>query len=213
MGLGSYGPFTKGIGGRSGVTVIGDKRLERKFNDLERRAARRVATKGVRAMTVPIVKALRAAVTATDTSSALKREARKTIGKKFRRVQGMPTARVGFGVGKKQMKTTKAGTGRTKFVAMERDERGRSKKGLRKEVAAKGVGISAANIHWFVLGTDKRFLTKGSAKGFKAGHPTGKIDPPFSDTMKQAVAANSGAALAAARAKISQEIRREAAKR
>lgn len=173
--------------------ITGDKELIRKFQRLETKGARKAMRAGIGAGMTPIAKALRAAINATAASTELKREARKTVGKKFGKVKGGPAkgqieAKVGYAVGKKTTKQERPGK--------------------------KGVGISAANIHWFVLGLTKttgtRRLKHGSLRGPKAGHPTGLIEPPFAGTMQRARAASQDAALAAARAKISQVILLEA---
>jgi hypothetical protein len=168
--------------------------LERKLAHLEKRAARRVAAKGIRAGLTVVGKAMRSAINASDASPELKREARKTIGQRFqRKVAGGlgPQAKVGFSVAKRTKQIAKARAARTKRV-----EAGKS--------GGRGVGISAKNIHWFVLGTDER--------EHKSGHSTGKIDGVFGDVTRQALATSQGAALAAARAKMSAEIKKEALK-
>ena len=68
-----------------------------------------------------------------------------------------------------------------------------------------GVGVSAANIHWFVLGTDERHQ--------KSGHPTGQIANVFGNVTRLALTASTGPSLAAARRKITQVIEREARKK
>jgi len=68
----------------------------------------------------------------------------------------------------------------------------------------KGEGIAAANIHWWVLGTDERTLD--------SGQPTGKMQPVFEDCIQQALAASQGKVLAASRKAITRAIEREAAK-
>ncbi len=197
MGFGSLGPGAKGMPiGRPGlsVAVTGDKALDRKLADLGRRSTvNRVVGRGMSAGMVPVLKAIRAGINATDASPFLKREARKTIGKKIKRGgPSGPEAKAGFSVGKKAKQVAKAKVARSKRL-------GAGKGGGR------GVGISASNIHWFVLGTQFRFHKK-------SGRRTGRIKPPFNKVMMQAVSASQGAYLAAARAKITQEIQKEAMK-
>jgi len=166
--------------------VTGDKQIQRKLARFEKRTAKKALTAGVKAGQTKVRKAMRAAINASDASADLKREARKSIGSRFTRGgvarTGKVTARVskvGFSVAKKHKKLKKTGEGRSR-----------------------GVGVSAANIHWFVLGTNER--------QHDSGHPTGRIENVFGDVTRQAVAASSGQALAAARAKVTQVIQREA---
>ncbi|KKK76871.1 hypothetical protein LCGC14_2859270, partial [marine sediment metagenome] len=131
---------------------------------------------------------------ASEASPELKREARKTIGARFakRRHSQVREAKVGFSVGKKKKAIQRAQAARGKRI-----EAGKSGGG--------GVGFSAANIHWFVLGTDERHQ--------KSGKPTGKVEGVFGGVTRQALASSAGASLAAARRKISQVITREAKKK
>jgi hypothetical protein len=178
------------------ATLLGDKQLERKLKHLSHRGSKRAITAGIRAGMTPIAQAMRAAINSADASAELKREARKTIGARFGKTRKISErhAKVGFAVGKrqKQIKTAQKGHG----------ERGGG-----------GVGISAANIHWYVMGTDERVLKKGSARGPKAGHPTGQIANVFGEVTRLALAGSMQASVAAARKKISQVIEREAKKK
>jgi len=137
---------------------------------------------------------MRAAINATDASPELKREARKTIGARFGRTRAIDVrhAKVGFSVGKRAAAVRRAKAARTKRI-----EAGKSGGG--------GVGISAANIHWFVLGTDSR--------EHKSGHPTGQIANIFGEVTRLAFATSAMASVHAARKKISEVIKREARKR
>ncbi len=179
------------------ATITGDKQLRRQLVHLEKRVAKRAMTAGINAGMTRLIKGMRAAIDATpapagysgDGWTNTKKEARRSIGKRFRRGgtnrMGTTTAEVaktGFKVGKKKSK---------------QDKRSKSTSG--------GVGIGIANIHWFVLGTDERQQS--------SGRPTGKIEPVFGNVTDQAMATSSGAALAAARKKVAQVILREAAKR
>ena len=178
-----------------GAVLLGDKELERKLKHLSRRGSKRAITAGIRGSMVPIARAMRAAINATAASTDLKREARKAIGARFGKTRRITErhAKVGFSVGKKAKQIRAAY---------------RSKK-----VDEKGVGISATNVHWFVLGTDERVLKKGSARGPKAGHPTGQIVNVFGDVTRLAMAGSMAASVAAARKKITQAIEREARKK
>ncbi len=129
----------------------------------------------------------------------LRREARGSIGKRFSRggtnVLGRttrPLAKVGFAVGKRKARERMI----SRAVKRHKERHGGVK-------SKGGVGVSAANIHWFVLGTSERVT--------KAGRRTGRISPPpFKGVAKRAAAASAGPAMAAAVRKGKQAIEREA---
>jgi hypothetical protein len=180
--------------GRGGAALLGDKELDRKLKRLAANSSKKAITAGIRAGMAPIAKAMRAAINSTSASSELKREARKTIGARFGKTRKIQErhAKVGFGVGKRA-----AAVKRAKAARQKRIEGGRSGGG--------GVGISAANIHWFVLGTDERHQ--------ESGHPTGQIANVFGDVTRLAMAGSMAASVHAARRKITQVIEREARKK
>jgi hypothetical protein len=167
------------------VELLGDKELSRKLDALGGRASRRAITTGVSAALTPLARAMRSAVNASSASADLKRAARATIGKRFsttRVSRNEKQAKAGFAVGKpSKVKAAKA---------------------RKRSAAGGGVGVSAANIHWFVLGTADRTT--------KSGHSTGRISPAFTGVMQQAFSASQSTMVAVARAKISQVIEREA---
>ena len=184
--------------------IKGLMKLDRRLRHLEKRGARRVAGKGVRAGLMVVGKAMRSAINASDASSELKREARKTIGQRFQRKMagGLgPSAKVGFSVAKRAKQVAQASAARGKRLGQTKGSKGEFFRGTGD---TRGVGISATNVHWFVLGTTER--------KHQSGHATGKIDGVFGDVTHQALATSQGAALEAARAKISAEIKREALK-
>lgn len=186
--------------GRMLEAISGQKQLEAKLRHLGGKGAVRAVAAGTRASLTPIARALRAAITASDASTNLKREARKTIGFRFQRggtsrigKTTTPVAKAGFSVGKK------AGGEVKKFQA----------KAGRKASAGKaqrGVGISSNNIHWYVLGTNERFQKS-------TGKSVGEITNIFGDVTRRALDTSTAPSLAAARLKISQVIRRESLKR
>ena len=168
------------------AVISGDRQIDRQLRRLEARTAKKALTAGIKAGQMKVAKAMRAAINATDASADLKREARKSIGSRFTRGgvarTGKITARVskvGFSVAKKHKTLKKTGEGRSR-----------------------GVGISAANIHWFVLGTKDRHHDSGKS--------VGRIEAVFGDVTEKAFTASKGAALEAARAKVTQVIQREA---
>jgi len=176
------------------TTLLGDKELTRKLAHLSKKGSKKAIGAGVRAGMKPIVKALRAAINMAPASPELKREAHKTIGARFGKIKRIQErhAKVGFSVGKRAAAIKRAVAARGKRIAAAGKSGG-------------GVGISARNIHWFVLGTDERAQ--------KSGHPTGKIANMFGDVTRLAFASSMVASVNAARKKIHQVIQREARKK
>ena len=182
----------------AGVAVSGLKELDRKLKRLASTASDKAITAGVRASTTPIAKAMRAAVNATSASNELKREARRSIGSRFAKPKagkrrGIKEAKVGFSVGKAGKAVKRAVAARGKRIAG-----GKSR--------GKGVGVSAQNIHWFVLGTNER-------RHKSSGHPTGKVKNVFGGVTRIAFAGSAVTTVQAARRKITQVMAREARKK
>ncbi len=169
------------------AVLQGDKELIRKLNDLGSKGAKKATRAGIRAAMTPVAKAARAAVNAAPGSPELKRAARKAIGNRFAARTG--TAKVGFGVGKASR--AKRSAAKQRAIAGASGER-------------KGVGVSAANIHWFVLGTQERRTSKRA---------TGRIESVLANVIPNATMQSAGASVEAARQKIQQVIEREARKR
>ncbi len=191
------GRMEEGRPGFGGASITGLQAADRKLRRLATTASDKAITAGIRASMTAIAKAMRAAVNSTSASSELKREARKAIGSRFAKPKmgkrrGIKEAKVGFGVGKSGKAVKRAVAARGKRIAG-----GKS--------GGKGVGISSANIHWFVLGTDDRAT--------KAGHATGKIVNMFGGVTRLAFAGSAMTATEAARAKIQQVMLREARKK
>lgn len=196
------------------ATLLGSKELNRKLERLSKSGSKRAIVAGIRASMRPVARAMRAAIQSTpmptgwspEGFNAIKREAKRSIGYRFSKTYrtNIREAVVGVKVAKKAAMRQRAIT-----KAMEQ-RTARAEKG---KAGGKGVGISLANIHWFFLGTKKRVLTKGSARGPKAGHPTGKMQPVFKHVTRMALASSASASLAAARRKIKQVIEREGRKK
>lgn len=172
------------------ATVTGDRQILRTLRHLEKRGAKRAMTAGINASMTVLSRAMRAAVTATDVHPNIKREARRSVGKRFKRggtnrmgVTTAEVAKVGFKVAKPK-----------------------AAQGKKTQGTSRGKGVSVRNIHWFVLGTVER-------RHDTTGRPTGKIQGVFGNVTAQVMASSSGPALAAARKKTGQVILREAAKR
>jgi len=190
MGLMANLQMAKVFGSRDAATLSGDKQLIRKLSHLKGRGAQKATDAGLRAALTPVGKALRAAVNASGASPELKRAARASIGQRFQR-RAKVRGKVGFGVGKPAKKK--------RMTAHQRNVYGQGGAGL-----VRGVGVSATNIHWFVLGTDQRVTS--------AGRVTGSIEDVFSGVTDTAVDASIGPALEAARAKMEQVFLRESRK-
>ena len=198
------------MAGFSGNGLEGMDRVMGVLNNLKDKAAVKLSKTGVSAGLTPLKQALVSAVNASSAPDAVKSEARKTIGKRLVKTDAkIIVGKVGFGVGrrseaKKAKAAARAGLGG-------------------KGGESKGVGISAADIHWFVLGTAERFRgskrvydkTTKSYKQVKTESPnwrTGQIQPMLGGLVTQAVASSGPAMLEAARAKVSQVLAQEAAK-
>jgi hypothetical protein len=172
--------------------------IQEKLAHLAGKGASKLLRSGVGAGMTVLAQSLRAAVNNTAAPSDVKRAARKWIGKRYAKGG---TSRTG--------KTTRAAA-KVGFAV------GFKKAALHAQAAKhaasgeKGVGLSAANIHWFVLGTKKRTLKRGSAKGPKAGHPTGSIAAFLFGSVKMATELGGPQALEAARQKISELLAKEA---
>lgn len=161
--------------------VFGLAHIERQLQQLRDVVGPKVLHAGLKAALKPLAKEMRKAVSASGASTELKRSARKAVGARFtkdkRKKKGDQQAKVGLGVGK------------------------RSKKPQR-EAGRKGVGLSKENIHWATLGTANRRLKKGSQRGPKAGHPTGRMPPVLEHVTDQALAVGAPAAVDAAKQKM-----------
>jgi hypothetical protein len=156
--------------------VTGVEQLRKKFAKLANEGVKKAVKAGVGGAMTVMARAARAEINASSASPALKREARKTIGRRIvRSDEGGLTAKVGFAVGK-------------------------STKRVRAKAAAKaagrtgdGVGVSSNDIHWFVLGTEERFHGHKTVWGTlrPTGNPvspTGRIKPLLADAIPFAVA-------------------------
>lgn len=172
--------------------------IQAKLSNMASKGGAKLLRAGVGAGMTSLAQSLRAAVNSTAATAEVKRAARKTIGKRYAKGGTSRTgkttqaaAKVGFGVGFKLK--------RLRQQAAKHSATGR-----------KGVGLSAADVHWFVLGTVERKLKRGSEKGPKAGHPTGRIPPMLAGATRTASQYGGPGALEAARQKISDLLQKEA---
>jgi pyruvate dehydrogenase complex dehydrogenase (E1) component len=186
------------------VSVTGLKNLDRKLARLQKEVAPKAAKAGTQAALTLVAKGMRQAVNSTDASTALKAEARRAIGSKVRKggtdkfgKTREPVAKVGFAVGKKRKKAVAA------------SQKARGERAAKGKAGGKGVGVSAQNIHWFVLGTKKRTVTTGRF----AGKEVGEIDPIFGGVTDVAMQTHGEAAAAAGAAKAKAIVEKEAKRR
>lgn len=130
------------------TNIEGLQQLVKNMNTIKDKALLKATRAGINAGMTPLVQAIRRTVTAQpwpqaekktvrQNVSRIKHDVKKTVGKKLRLYKGEYTAKVGFGVGKKRMSK----------------EQGLMNREQRKSAGKMGVGISAQDIHWFVLGT------------------------------------------------------------
>jgi hypothetical protein len=143
---------------------------------------------GLNAALTVLAKAERQAINASSASPQMKRAARLTIGKRLKR-EGLSksvfSGKAGFAVGKASKRK------REKAIARAGDK------------SRRGVGISASNIHWPVLGTVERN---------NGGHSTGRMPASLKGLVNSAAQGALPAMLEAARAKTQQVLAAEAAK-
>jgi hypothetical protein len=181
-------------------------KLVRTLGTLKDQSARRIARYGVNAGLAALAQAERAAVNAAPVSPELKKQARATIGKRLRKKEGEDwTGKAGFGVGKRSKAK------RTKAAARAADK------------TRRGVGLSSADVHWFVLGTQERNMlvtTRGSGffgrrqdwRNGGVGHPTGKVPPLLAGVISAAAGSAGRAMLDAAQKKVAEVLTSEIAK-
>lgn len=135
----------------------------------------------------PIKKAIRKQVNSATTSQEVKRAARLTIGSSVKKQKdGTYGAKAGLGVGKPSKKKREAAT-------------------KRAQSGWAGVGLSAANIHWFVLGTKERTQKT-------TGRATGKIQPVLKGLVPIAVNSARGQMISEAARRAAVAMKREAMK-
>ena len=148
--------------------VTGDIRIDRNLATLKQSAQNKIARPALTKACRVSVKAMKGEV------PARLKDAKRAIGFKVN-VKGAEqiVAKAGAGVGVKRKALTK-------FLAKQKTRRS----------GHGGVGISAADIHWFILGTEERAT--------KDGHKTGRM-PPQMNAVKAGFNKSQGEALAAMR--------------
>lgn len=174
------------------VAITGLHRLDSTLRHLASQGTKKAAKAGLSAALTVVVKAVRQQVNATPgITSDLKREARRAIGKRVRTKRLHVTGKVGFGVGKRKSKVAAATKARAKRIA--------------KGKASGGVGISAANIHWAVLGTSER-------RTDDTGRATGKMPPLLKGVVQRAAKVSASHAVKRMADKTAEVMQREAMK-
>lgn len=168
------------------ASLAGVDALVRKLADLKDSTSKKIAKAGVNAALGALAKRERAAVNGSGVSQGLKKAARETIGKRLKKASGQAVGKAGFAVGKPSKRKREKAADRAK-------DKGR-----------RGVGISASNIHWAVLGTGQRKTKR---------HATGVMPPSLHGLIEKAATGAEGEMLAAAAAKMRTVLEREAAKR
>ena len=156
------------------VQVFGVGELETKLRRITANGPPEISRAAMQGAAVPLKRSIRSAINGSPASGRMKRAARQTIGssvkKQASKNYGM---KAGLGVGKR----TKA-----------KKAKATARHGEYKAKQAKGVGISAANIHWATLGTKERFLKKQG--GFlSAGSSTGRMPAILAGLVPQAAGA------------------------
>lgn len=165
---------------------VDTKELRRELQRLAEAVPEKMMRPALGAAMTATAKRVRSAINSSSASPAVKKAARKTIGKRYKKGKdGQPAVKVGFGVGKPSK--------RKRMGAHERSVYGQAGAKL-----ATGVGLSANNVHWFVLGTQRRLLKKGPAiippdeygdfRTLIAGDSTGAIKPTLAGAIPQAMA-------------------------
>lgn len=171
-------------------TLQGFDAMVRRLDTLKDKSTVKLGKAGVNAGLGALAKSLRAAVNAAPVSSDMKKAARATISKRLKKKEGQPTSgKAGFAVGKRSKAKKEKAIGRSYAGSLG---------------TARGVGISASNVHWPVFGTQDRRTASGRA--------TGKMPSLLGGLVKQASATAGPAMLEAARKKVTQVLAAEASK-
>jgi len=192
------------------IGITGLDELRATLVTIKDRGVKKAVKAGINAGLQQGVSALRSAVNSSPASAELKAAARKTIGKSLRFYDGNYIGKFGFGVG---------AAAKAKQVAKAKAKHDTSGGG--------GVGISAANIHWAVLGTNDRTLKRPvavafpnepneankTATRFRTVTSTGAMPASLAGLVAQASESAAPQMTTAAAAKISQVLLSEALKK
>lgn len=133
------------------LTTTGIPEIDRRLEILGSRVANRITRQSLNKGLTVLAQAERTAVDAEpNLSTDARRALKKTISKRLvlQNARGRAiSAKAGFGVGQKPRgsKSRARAAARESAIAAKRDAKG-----------AKGVGLTANNVHWFALGTEER---------------------------------------------------------
>jgi hypothetical protein len=170
--------------------------LREKIKYLADKGVKKAAKAGVNAGLQPLLSGIRQEINGAPISAELKAAIRKTLGKRLKKQGDDYVGKAGFGVGQASKKKKEAARARA----------GRGQKGIRGLTGEeRGVGVSSANIHWFVLGTQQRQT--------KSGHATGKIEALLAGFIAKAAQSAGPRITAAAAERIQKVLAAEAAKK
>lgn len=164
---------------KGGTRILtGDRELDAKLGRLKLSAANKIARRGmVKALRI-ILKSMKGQVPSNY------KDAKRALGFVFDRKGGAKRDQVRAKVGASVGKASKAAA---------------------KKRKSKGVGITGANIHLMILGTDQRTR--------RSGLSTGAMPPILPDIVKGGFAAAGGTAMAAIREAVTTGLAKEAAKK
>jgi hypothetical protein len=133
------------------LTTIGIPQLDRRLEALGTREANRITRSALNQGLTVLAQAERQAIASdSELSPDVRRELKKLVGKRLvlQNARGLAiAAKAGLGVGQRPRGAKAKARAAAKSAASAAQRSGNS---------AKGVGISANNVHWFVLGTDDR---------------------------------------------------------
>ncbi len=169
------------------VGIEGLEEVREKLAAIRDKGVKKAAKAGINAGLTPLVQGIRSEVNGASISPELKKAVRQTLGKRLKKSGEDYVGKAGFAVGRQTAKKKAAARSR----AADKDKR--------------GVGISTANVHWFVLGTQDR-QTAG-------GHRTGKIEALLAGFVAKAASSAESRITAAAADKITQVLAAEAAQK
>jgi len=134
------------------MSLQGLAELSQTLIDIGDKAAKKAAKAGVNAGLGVLAKEIKDQVNAMGVSGELKAAIRKTVGKRLLKKEGDEYAgKAGFSVG-------------TQSESKQRKAKARSQRGQKGSREKRGVGISAANVHW-LLGTKDRRTESGRRGG------------------------------------------------
>jgi hypothetical protein len=186
--------------------IVGLDRVVRTINRLKDKTAQKAMRAGLTAGLRELNKAIRAGVNASQASPRLKTAARKAVGVRLMKeasTRATIAAKGGFGVG---------------FHGKRKREKAAVATKQRKADKQAGVGVSASNIHWFVLGTRPRATGARTSRSRgrtyvkstgHAVHSTGSLPPILAGITKRAAASSGPRIIKAITQKVQYAIARE----